>query len=202
MTNSFGHKIFCLVGPSGTGKDTIKKNLKLPYVISHRTREKRKGEKEGIDGYWITVEEFLLGLENNRWIAHTKYAGNYYGIDQGELFPIEYSPMTYVVDYPGVVRLKEALNNISGYSSEQVVSIYIKGTKNDLEKRMIRQGRTAKEIQTRLLQYDYDIEVESMCDYIVINENGKLDRTIKEIYEIILKEEGVIKDEENHFFLR
>lgn len=197
MMNQFGHKIFCLVGPSGTGKDTIKRELALPYVVSYRTREKRKGEKEGIDGYFITVGEFLTGLDKGRWIAHTKYADNYYGVDQGELLPLEDSAMTYVIDYPGVITLKEALDNMQGYSSEQVISIYIKGSKNDLEKRMIRQGRSAKEIQTRLIQYDYDIEVESQCDYVVMNENGKLDKTIKQIYEIILKEEGVIAGEAN-----
>ena len=46
-------KIYCIIGKSATGKDTIYKAIKEEYysdiepIITYNTRPKRKGEKEG-----------------------------------------------------------------------------------------------------------------------------------------------------------
>ena len=185
-----GNKIYCLVGPSGVGKDTIKRALKLPYIVSYRTRPTREGEVDGTDGYFITIEQFERMRNEGRWIVEVNYTDNYYGISQDELLPLEESPLIYVIDLPSVNSLKRKLDQLEGYSSDQLVTIYLKSDKKDIENRMIRQGRKALEIGRRMIQHDFDLESEHGCDYVVYNKNGKIAETLNEIYRIIIKEQA------------
>lgn len=186
LTLTHSNKVFCLVGPSGVGKDTLKRELGLPYVISYRTRLPRIGEIEGVDGWFIKKEEFLYYQEQNLWIAETEYAGNYYGITQGEILALENSPMTYVIDFEGVLTLKETFRKLDGYSPDQVVSIFIDTPPQTLVKRMKKQGRRQEEIEERMIQFKEDFKTSSLCDHHIINDD--LDKALLDIHRIILKE--------------
>lgn len=185
------NKIYCLIGPSGTGKDAIKNQLVYPHIVSYRTRKKRDGEVEGIDGYFITPKEYFAMEKENLWIADTFYSGNYYGITQGEILPLDITPIVYVVDLNGAVVLKEGLKTISGYSPEDVVTIFIDSNREEVFSRMVNQGRDEDEISKRMQRYDVDMEARDFCDYIVKNERGKLTETVCRIYEIIAKEQTI-----------
>lgn len=182
------NKIFCLVGPSGTGKSVIAESIPLPQVVSYRTREPRAGEVDGLHGHFISKEKFLEMKKQDLWIAETLYSGNYYGITQGELLELEQAPMVYVVDWDGVVTLKYALSHLIGYDPEQVVSIFIHTPREDLETRMLKQGRDKTEIKARLDRADRDYAVNQNCDYVIQNLNGMFDTTLCEIMKVIIKE--------------
>lgn len=188
ISKTHSNKIFCLVGPSGTGKDTVASKIPLPQVVSYRTRQMRTGEVDGVNGHFITREEFLAKQEQSLWIAETEYASNFYGITQGELMELEDSPMIYVIDWDGVEVLKKCIEKIEGYSADQVVSIFIHTPRQDLEARMQHQGRDREEIRARINRADLDYATSSKCDYIVYNTNGELAVTAYEIMSIILKE--------------
>ncbi|PLC14028.1 hypothetical protein BV582_20870 [Bacillus paralicheniformis] len=188
-TNSTTHlnKVYCLIGPSGAGKSSIAREIGLPEVISYRTRQKlRPGEVNGVDGHFISREEFLEMKKQNLWITETEYAGDYYGITQGELLELENSPMVYVIDWPGLELFREGIEKIEGYSRDQIVSIFIHTPRKDLESRMIRQGRNKEEIRARLDRADRDYAASSKCDYVVANENGDIKNAVCEILKIIL----------------
>jgi guanylate kinase len=182
------HKLFCLVGPSGVGKDTIKKHIMLPHVISYRTRPMRKGETDGVDGHFITKDEFLIKDQQNEWIAKTDYDGHYYGITIKEIEKLKHSPMLYVIDWDGVVTLKDTFEKLDGYDPKQIVSIFIYAPKDSLIERMSLQGRDRKTIESRIARLEKDYEAAKYCDYIVENYDGEFHKTIISIYEIIIKE--------------
>lgn len=185
------NKIYCLIGPSGTGKDRIKNSINLPHIISYRTRKIREGEVEGVDGYFISEKLFKEMHEEDQWIASTYYAGNYYGITQAELFELEESPMIYVIDWEGVVKLKEGLSRIEGYSPYDVVTIFIDSDREEVYKRMVAQGRSSDEVAVRMQRYDEDLKPREYCDYVVNNYNNQLERTVNKIYEIILYNQNI-----------
>ena len=64
-------RIIIISGPSGVGKKTIidqvinDKNLNLVYSISMTTRQPRPGEKNGVDYFFVSDEEFKKSIENN-----------------------------------------------------------------------------------------------------------------------------------------
>ncbi|UYX56099.1 hypothetical protein M3Y14_34520 (plasmid) [Bacillus thuringiensis] len=182
------NKIFCLIGPSGTGKTAIADSINLPKVISYRTRQPREGEVDGVDGHSISKDTFLKMDQENLWIAKTLYSDNYYGITQGELLPLEEKPMIYVIDWDGILKLKESLNRIQGYDSSQIVTIFIDTSRDDLEYRMIKQGRDKTEIKARLDRIDRDKNVSKHCDHIIQNQQGHLNATITEVLKIIIEE--------------
>ena len=72
-------------GPSGVGKGTVLKefmndpDLKLSYSVSMTTREKRPGEVDGINYYFVTKEEFEKVRDEGGLLEWTEFVGNYYG---------------------------------------------------------------------------------------------------------------------------
>ena len=72
-------KLIIVSGPSGTGKSTVTKivkdKLNIPLSISATTRKPRNGEIDGKDYYFLTKEEFLQKIKNERKIDYEK---NYY----------------------------------------------------------------------------------------------------------------------------
>ncbi|EOO44474.1 guanylate kinase [Bacillus cereus] len=192
MTNSSlltrSNKIFCLIGPSGTGKTAIADSINLPKVISYRTRQPREGEVDGVDGHFINKDTFLRMDQENLWIAKTLYSDNYYGVTQGELLPLEEKPMIYVIDWDGILKLKESLDRIQGYDSSQIVTIFIDTSRDDLEYRMMKQGRDKTEIKARLDRIDRDKNVSKHCNHIIQNQQGDLSATITKVLKIIIEE--------------
>lgn len=182
------NKIFCIIGPSGTGKNTLAREIPLPEVVSYRTRDIRDGEVDGKDGHFITKEEFIKMRTMGMWIAETDYAGNFYGITQGELLELEDKPMTYVIDWDGVETLRESITKIEGYSPEQIVTIFLHTPREDLKMRMMIRGTDKETIKARLDRADRDYASSSKCDYVVENANGQLDKAALDIMKIIMKE--------------
>jgi guanylate kinase len=182
------HKLFCLVGPSGVGKDTIKKEIFLPHVISYRTRPKRNGEIDGVDGYFISKEEFIERDQRNEWVAKTEYDGHFYGITKEQLKTLYDAPMIYVIDWDGVITLKESFKKSHEWNPDKIVSIFIYAPIESLKQRMVLQGRDPDTIQRRLNQAKKDYEAAKYCDYIVENKDGQLDKTVKDIYKIVIQE--------------
>lgn len=182
------HKLFCLIGPSGTGKDALKFMLELPYAVFHLSREIREGEVEGENGYYIPLEEFQQMVKDKQFVAHTEYVGNMYGVEQGELFPLEHSPMTCIATYEIAEQLRESFDKMEGYSADQVKTIFIHTPREDLRMRMVRRGTDKDTIKARLDRADRDYASASRCDYVVENKNGEMDKAAFDIMKIISKE--------------
>ncbi|MEA4911320.1 MAG: guanylate kinase [Oscillospiraceae bacterium] len=83
-------RLVVVSGPSGCGKDTVVRRLMAQrkdvfLSVSCTTRKMRAGEADGVDYYYISEEEFLRRVRENRMLEYTKYAGNYYGTPLDEL---------------------------------------------------------------------------------------------------------------------
>jgi guanylate kinase len=180
------NKLFCLLGPSGTGKDTIKRKINVPHIVSYRTREIREGETNGVDGKFISEEEYDKMDSKNLFIAKTIYSGNKYGITREELKPLKYTDMLYVVDWKGVETLRGFFEEDKEFSLNQIVTIYVDSPYESLTRRMRMQERTFEEIEMRVNQYwEVDYPTKDKCDYVVYNAEGKLDKTVLKIKEIM-----------------
>jgi len=76
--------ILVVSGPSGSGKSTlmhemIKRIDNTYFSISTTTREKRSGEVEGKDYFFISKDEFKTGIEEGNFLEWARVHDNYYG---------------------------------------------------------------------------------------------------------------------------
>lgn len=80
----FAGKLIVIVAPSGTGKSTMIKRLKLDYPtivesVSYTTRPQRPGEIHGLSYFFISREDFILKRDNNEFLEWAEVHGNFYG---------------------------------------------------------------------------------------------------------------------------
>lgn len=95
--------LLVLSSPSGGGKTTIAKSLlqardDLSYSVSATTRPMRNGEREGVDYYFLTREEFLRRVDAGEFLEWATYAGHLYGTLRGEIDRIFARGHTAVLD--------------------------------------------------------------------------------------------------------
>ncbi len=81
--------LFVVSAPSGTGKTTLCANVRqtpdLVYSVSCTTRSIRKGEKDGMDYYFLPREEFEKRVKAGEMLEHADVYGQYYGTPKGPI---------------------------------------------------------------------------------------------------------------------
>ena len=77
--------LYVIAAPSGAGKTTIvkellRKNKDLVFSVSATTRDRRKGEIEGVDYFYLTKEEFKKKVDSGDLVEYElRFNGDYYG---------------------------------------------------------------------------------------------------------------------------
>ncbi len=82
--------LIVVTGPSGVGKGTLIRIIReriphLAYSVSATTRPCREGEREGVDYYYLSPEEFDRRIAAGEFVEHAEYAGYQYGTLRGEV---------------------------------------------------------------------------------------------------------------------
>lgn len=183
------NKCFLISGFSGVGKTTIayevvKRNPSIERVITSTTRTIRPNEKNGIDYYFYEKFEFEEMLKNNEFFETAVVYDNYYGSEKKEverIFNSGHIPL-FVCDIQGVINLSKSVENL--------VKIFIvPDSMENLRKRIEeREGSTPDDTEKRLKKAQEESEIANICDYRVINRQGKLDDAVNEVLAIIEKE--------------
>ena len=82
-------RLIVIAAPSGAGKTTLVSSLleAMPDIklsISHTTRPIRPNEKDGLNYYFISEEEFQSLLDKREFLEYAKVYNNYYGTSKDE----------------------------------------------------------------------------------------------------------------------
>jgi len=188
MSSSF-NKIIIITAPSGAGKTSITKHLlntlpgRLAFSISAATRQKRDYEKDGVDYYFISEEDFREKIRNKEFAEwEMVYEGKYYGTLKSELKRIWNEGKIPLLD----VDVKGALHVQRQYP-EQSFSIFIQPPSVDeLKKRLMSRGsETPESIETRVSKAAYEISFKDEFNNIVVNDD--LSQACRETEEIVKK---------------
>ena len=70
--------LIVISGPAGSGKGTVVKEIMnesdaFAYSVSATTRQPRPGEKNGVNYFFVTREEFEENIKNDTLIEYTEY---------------------------------------------------------------------------------------------------------------------------------
>tara|TARA_B100000941_G_scaffold148507_1_gene105338 strand:+ start:1841 stop:2416 length:576 start_codon:yes stop_codon:yes gene_type:complete len=177
-----------ITAPSGSGKTTLckqilKKEDRVQFSISHTSRKMRQNEKNGIDYYFVTNEEFLDGINNDEFIEWNYHFDCYYGTSKSQIKKSIDSkiPILLELDVKGALAIQKLYPN-------QTVSIFVEPPSiNDLKIRLKKRGSDSdKIIAKRLQRIDFELSHKSNFDFNVVND--KLEVATNQILEIIKNE--------------
>lgn len=173
--------LIVLSSPSGGGKSTLAKHLlklypKLEFSVSATTRKIREGEKDGVDYFFLSKEEFNQRIENNDLIEYELIFDNYYGTLKSEIERAVKNgkTMLFDVDVKGAESLKKTF-------PDNTLTVFIYPPNMDeLEKRLRnRRTETDEEIRNRLGRAEEEFTYKSHFKYQI--ENNDLQKALKEI---------------------
>ncbi len=179
-------EIIAVSAPSGTGKTTIVKNIlkKYPQIvfsISATTRPKRSSEKNGIEYFFVSEEEFLKKIENNEFVEWEKFYDYYYGTFKSTIEENINSGKSILLE----IDVKGALSLKSIYPESHL--IYIKPPSfEELAKRLSeRQTENEADFKKRIERAEMELNHTNRFDYVIVNED--LNKAIEETSELIKK---------------
>ena len=160
-----------LSSPSGAGKTTLARRLldeepDIVMSISHTTRRKRKGEKDGEDYHFVDRDTFTRMRDHGEFLEWAVVFDNYYGTTRK---PVEQalgegSDVLFDVDWQGAAALRAA-------AEHDVVTVFIlPPTAADLEQRLNVRAQDPPEIvRRRMLGASNEIQHWQEYDYVVVN---------------------------------
>ena len=179
-------KVIIFSAPSGSGKTTIvhellKRYPQFEFSISATSRAPRGAERDGVDYYFLTEEEFLRRIEADAFVEwEAVYAGTHYGTLRSEVDRIwsKGNVIIFDVDVVGGVNLKRIFG-------DKACSVFIMPPSiEELERRLIGRGTDAPEvIAKRVAKAGQEIERAPEFDHVVVNND--LQRAIADTCAII-----------------
>lgn len=180
--------LFVFSAPSGTGKTSIYKeilqnNPEIDFSVSATTREKREGEIDGKDYFFLEKSDFIKKVEYGEFVEYEKiFDDNFYGtlksyiddkIKNGK-------DVLFDLDVKGALSIKRIYK-------DKALLIFIKPpNKEVIKERLLKRGTESKEIiEKRLERFDFEMEKMNEFNYVILNDD--LQKAIYEVQKIINK---------------
>lgn len=176
-----------LSGPSGSGKDTVldciqDKDFPIKRSISMTTRQKRDGEVDGVDYYFVSKEYFEKQIAAKNMLESAVYSSNYYGTPKGPIdkWLDEGKTVVLKIEVQGAEKIKKIYPDC--------VSIFIMPPSIQVLESRLRNRETDSEesIRMRMDAALGEMQCAEKYDYIVFNDI--LENTVEDICSIIKAE--------------
>ena len=167
-------KLVIFSAPSGSGKSTIinyllTQNLNLHFSISATSRSPRGNEKDGVEYYFLTPEQFRAKINEGEFLEYEEvYTDKFYGTLKSEVERIlnEGNNVVFDVDVVGGC-------NIKNYYGDKALSIFIQPPSIEaLRDRLVGRGTDSMDvIENRLTKASFEMSFASKFDKVIINDN-------------------------------
>jgi guanylate kinase len=172
--NSIHQKILIITAPSGAGKTSITRHLMkvfpvLEFSVSAATRNARGMEKEGVDYYFMDIQDFKQKIQNKEFAEwEMVYEGKYYGTLKSELKRIWGLNKIPVLD----IDVKGAIH-IQRQYPENTLSLFIEPPSVDeLKNRLQSRGtETAESLAARINKAAYELSFKDQFNKLIINDD-------------------------------
>ena len=167
-----------LCGASASGKTVtaleLQKKYGLSKAITTTTREKRVGETDGVEYFFISKEEFQKRLSENKFVESSLYNGNYYGcgIDQ-------------VADDKVVVLDPNGLHSFKKLKNKNIVTFLLIADESTRKERMVLRGDKEENIKQRIKNdvVDFSLDKIGEVDFVIKTNDKTIEETADLIYQ-------------------
>ena len=164
-------------GASASGKTEvahiIEKKFGLTRVITVTTREKRVGEQDGVDYFFVSKEDFKKLIEDGKLVEFAEYNGNFYGSRKDQIA----DDHILVVEANGL-KAYIALNDPS------IITFALTANAKIREERMKCRGDKVCDIEKRLKSDRTVFSKTNLkgVNYFIENNTATLDELADDIY--------------------
>lgn len=180
-------KLIIFSAPSGSGKSTIisrlmqHPELHLAFSVSCTSRAPRGTERNGVEYFFITPEEFRERISRDEFLEYEEvYADRFYGTlkQQVETQAARGENVVFDVDVKGGCNIKQ-------YYGDRALSIFIQPPSiEELRHRLVGRATDAPEvIEQRIERAAFELRFAPKFDRVVINDD--LDRAVEETLRIV-----------------
>ncbi len=167
-------KLIIFSAPSGSGKSTLinyllAQPLNLAFSISATSRPPRGTERNGVEYFFLSPEEFRQRVANDEFLEYEEvYQDRFYGTlkTQVEKQLDEGQNVVFDVDVVGGCNIKQ-------YYGARALSLFIQPPSIDeLRRRLVNRGTDApKVIEARVAKAEYELSFAPRFDHIIINDD-------------------------------
>ena len=186
-------KLIVFSAPSGSGKTTVvrallkRKEFKFEFSVSATSRKKRKNEKNGLDYYFFTVEDFKKKIKKNAFVEWEEvYENQFYGTLHSEIDRIRNNDKNVIFD----IDVAGGLNIKKKYREECLTVFIMPPSIEELKKRLRKRGtETEADMNKRISKAKYEMTFSKDFDIIIINDKLEIaiEETISKVREFLLK---------------
>lgn len=180
-----------LSGPSGAGKDAVLDELaarghRFHRVITCTTRAPREQERDGVDYYFVSREEFARLIEEGGLLEHATVYGEHYGVPRAQVEEQLAAGLDVYVrtDVQGAATIKrlmpEAVRVFIAPGSVEELEERLRARNSDDEERIQRRLRTAREEMARMGEFEH----------VIVNAPGRLSETVDALERVLAEARG------------
>lgn len=160
-------------GPSGSGKGTILSNFyssyaddKIKYSVSATTRSPREGEKDGVNYFFKTKEEFENMISDGQFLEWAKFCDNYYGTPKKAVTDLVDSGYDVILEIETVGAM-----NVKKNFPDAVMVFVLPPSVEELKKRLSGRGTETEDvIEKRIETALGELPLAQKYDYVIVND--------------------------------
>lgn len=179
-------QLIVISAPSGAGKTTIARRIlaahpeELTFSVSATTRQMRAGERDGVDYYFLTREEFVEKIKEKALIEYEEIFGNYYGTPVSEIERAKASRKRLIFD----IDVKGGISIRTRFPDDALLVFIAPPSLEVLRERLrMRGSETEQTIERRLARAQMEMEMADVYDFIIVNK--ELETSVEEVGRII-----------------
>ncbi|HSH83081.1 MAG TPA: guanylate kinase [Herpetosiphonaceae bacterium] len=183
-----------LSGPSGVGKDAAlmrMRELGFPFhfVVTATDRPERPGEIAGVDYHFLSTAQFRQMIERNEFVEWAEVYGQLKGIPKYEIRNALGSGKDVVmrVDVQGAATIRSI-------APDAILIFMIPANFDELRDRLRwRRTDSSEDLERRIDTARHELKRIGDFDYVVVNEEARLDEAVGQIRSIIRAEKQRVR---------
>ena len=178
-----------LSGPSGVGKDATlelmkRRDLPFHFVVTATTRPRRPNEVDGVDYHFVSMGEFAEMIDSGELLEYAVVYGDYKGIPKKHVREALKSGKDVVlrIDVQGAATIRSLISN--------AVTIFLAAESEQELVQRLRERKTesADKLKMRIATARQEMQRIGEFDYVVVNREDELDKTVDQVISIIQAE--------------